>query len=266
MTNILLLVHDNDGQEVRLQAALNLARALDGHLTCIDVAPPPIVAEDYYDRVADNVILKEESLQEAANKAVLTARLAREFIRWSWIVARGKIARCVIKAAPLAELIVFNRAPDARARADMEAIANRILMEARKPVAAVPPLGKGYKAGGGALIAWDGRVTAAAMMRACVPLLKFASDVRFFLARVPDEPLDHNKAAEFFSRHGIHASVQIYEGAIRSVARLIGDEALMWHADDIFLGAYSRGRLRETFGGVTRSMLAKSRLPLVLGH
>lgn len=41
MKNILLLVHDDDGQEVRLQAALDLVRALDGHLTCVDVTPRP---------------------------------------------------------------------------------------------------------------------------------------------------------------------------------------------------------------------------------
>lgn len=266
MKNILLLVHDDDGQEVRLQAALDLVRALDGHLTCVDLTPSPIVAEEYFDGIADNVLLKDESLPEAANKALLTARLARECIRWSWIDARGDIARCVIDAATLADLIVLNRAPSANARPDMEAIANKILMEARKPVVAVPPRRKGFKAGGRALIAWDGRASAAATMRACIPLLKLASDVRLFLARVPDEPLDHEEAAEYLSRHGIHASVQIYEGAIRSAAWLIGDEALMWHADYIVMGAYSRGRLRETFGGVTKSMLAKSRLPLVLGH
>ena len=54
MKNVLLLVHDDDGQELRLQASLDLVRALDGHLTCVDVPPPPIVAEEYYDGVADN--------------------------------------------------------------------------------------------------------------------------------------------------------------------------------------------------------------------
>lgn len=266
MKNILLLVHNDEGQEVRLQTALDLVRALDGHLICVDVTPPPIIAEDYYDGVVDNVILRDESQQEAANKALLTARLAREDIRWSWIDARGNIARCVIEAATLADLIILNRAPGPRARPDMEAITNKILMEAHKPVVAVPPKAKGFKAGGRALIAWDGRASAATTMRTCVPLLKLASDVRLFLARVPDEPVDHEEAAEYLSRHGIHASVQIYEGAIRSVPWLIGDEALMWHADYILMGAYSRGRLRETFGGVTKSMLAKNRLPLVLGH
>jgi hypothetical protein len=37
MRNILLLVHDDDGQQSRLHAALDLTRAVEGHLRCLDV-------------------------------------------------------------------------------------------------------------------------------------------------------------------------------------------------------------------------------------
>ena len=46
MKNILLLVHDDHGQEARLQAALDITRAVEGHLTCIDVTPYPLIAGD----------------------------------------------------------------------------------------------------------------------------------------------------------------------------------------------------------------------------
>ena len=39
MKNVMVLVHDDDGQTARLQTALNLARALEGHLSCVDVTP-----------------------------------------------------------------------------------------------------------------------------------------------------------------------------------------------------------------------------------
>ncbi len=48
MKNILLLVHDDEGQEARLQAALDLVRTLDGHLVCLDVTPFPVMAGDFY--------------------------------------------------------------------------------------------------------------------------------------------------------------------------------------------------------------------------
>ena len=47
MKNVLLLIHDDAGQEARLQAALDVTRALEGHLTCLDVAiVPPVMGID----------------------------------------------------------------------------------------------------------------------------------------------------------------------------------------------------------------------------
>jgi hypothetical protein len=38
MKNVLLLVHDDPGQEARVQAALDVVRAIEGHLICLGVA------------------------------------------------------------------------------------------------------------------------------------------------------------------------------------------------------------------------------------
>lgn len=37
MKTVLLLGHNDAGQEARLQAALDLTRALSGHLICVDI-------------------------------------------------------------------------------------------------------------------------------------------------------------------------------------------------------------------------------------
>ena len=42
MKNILLLVHDDAGQEARFQAALDIGRAVEGHLSCLDVTVIPM--------------------------------------------------------------------------------------------------------------------------------------------------------------------------------------------------------------------------------
>lgn len=47
MKNVLLLVHDDKEQEARLRVALDVTRALSGHLTCVDVFTPPIIVSDY---------------------------------------------------------------------------------------------------------------------------------------------------------------------------------------------------------------------------
>ena len=48
MKNVLLLVHDDAGQESRFQAALDITRAVEGHLTCLNVAIYPMFVSDAY--------------------------------------------------------------------------------------------------------------------------------------------------------------------------------------------------------------------------
>ena len=82
MKNVLLFVHQDAGQEARLQAALDLTRALSGHLTCIDVTPLPLVFDQGMS-TAPAVII-DEFEQEADNKVALQRRLEHEDVCWSW--------------------------------------------------------------------------------------------------------------------------------------------------------------------------------------
>ena len=87
MKNIVLLVHDDEGQEARLQAALDLTRTLGGHLRCVDVTPLIVVAGDMYVGIGQGAVLVDERESEARNKERLTARLAKEDVPWDWIDA-----------------------------------------------------------------------------------------------------------------------------------------------------------------------------------
>ncbi|MES2496423.1 MAG: universal stress protein [Pseudomonadota bacterium] len=267
MKNIFLLVHDDEGQEARFQAALDLTRAFTGHLTCVDVSMFPMVVGDFYGGgYGEAMLMAEEREREGKNKAKLQGRLAHEDVSWNWIDATGNPADCVLQAANLADLIVLNRKLDAFPYPDMRDIASRILTHARKPVVAVPDSLKRFDTGR-ALIAWDGKDSAAATMRACVPLLKLASEVRIFMAHAPKSTPDADDAAAYLSRHGIHASVSLrIDDGTGTIDTLIADECADWRPDYVMMGAYSHGRLMEAFGGVTKRMLAHSKLPLVLGH
>lgn len=90
MKNVLLLVHDDEGQEARLQAALDLTRALDGHLSCIDVALfPAMVGDIYSPGIAEAMLLTDEREREGKNKTALEARLAHEDVSWDWTDVTG---------------------------------------------------------------------------------------------------------------------------------------------------------------------------------
>ncbi|MBB5686660.1 universal stress protein [Sphingobium boeckii] len=265
MKNILLLVHDDEGQESRLQAALDLTRALGGHLSCIDVAVLPMVVGDLYGGAGTAMLLADERAREGQNKAKLEARLAREDVSWDWIDFTGSLVEGVLEAASLADLIVLNRKLDSFPYPDMHDAASRILMHARRPVVAVPETLTCFKLDR-AVIAWDGQAACIATMQACVPILALAKEVEIFTVRDGGGKIEPAEAAEYLSRHGIHASVRIIDDGLDAADHLITEECVRLNADYVVMGAYSRGRLMEAFGGVTKRMLANSKLPLILGH
>jgi nucleotide-binding universal stress UspA family protein len=265
MKNILVLAHDDAGQPARIQAALDLVRALDGHLTCLDVTQTPLVIADYYSHAGEAMLLTDERTQEADNRTRLQAQLAAENIAWEWADVTGDIGECVVQAAELADLIVINRELRDDPLPDMRGIAGMIAMRSRKPLVAMPDDVSGFRADGRAMIAWDGSTPVAETMRACVPLLRLASSVRLF--QIDDaRGASAEDAAAYLSRHGIHASIRYMRDGHHRDA-LIRIECSTWHADWCLIGAYGHGRLRETvFGGTTRSLLGSSAVPLVLGH
>ena len=60
MKNILLLVHEDAGQEARLQTALSLTRAVNGHLKCLDVVVLPELAGDPYMATSTALLFEHE--------------------------------------------------------------------------------------------------------------------------------------------------------------------------------------------------------------
>lgn len=264
MKNVLLLVHDDTGQESRLQAALDLTRALDGHLSCVDVVVPATLNGDYYG-IASVGLLEDERTRESENKTDIVARLAREDVRWDWTDATGTLADSVLDMAGLADLIVLSRKLTDDRDPDMRDVASRVLMQAHTPIVAVPDTLTRFSIGR-ALIAWDGQASAAATLRACVPLLALADAVEIFMARDGGDRTEPSEAAEYLSRHGIHATVHTIDDGLTAPDRLIEAECARFNGDYIVMGGYTHGRLLEAFGGVTKRMLGNCTVPLVLSH
>jgi len=263
MKNILLLVHDDEGQEARFQAALDLTRALGGHVRCVDVTMIPSVVMDDYAGAGSAMLLDDEREREGKNKERLGGRLTHEDVSWDWIDVTASLPTGLLDAAALADIIVLNSGLEGSPT--MREVASQVVMRGRAPVLAVPAT-LDHLALGRALVAWDGQASCAATLRAGTPLLALAEEVEIFMVRDGAERTEPEEAAEYLSRHGIHASVRVIDDGLHAPDSLIEQECTRWRADYVLMGAYGRGRLMETFGGVTKRMLGKTRLPLLLGH
>lgn len=269
MKNVLLLVHEDPGQEARFQAALDLTRALRGHLTCLSVSEIPVIVGDVYAFSVGEILLVEEQVRaaEARNRERLEARLAREDVPWTWIGATGSLAGALKDAAGMADLIVVSRRLDSDSLPDMRAIASEVAIGSGRAVVAVPESPVGFQAAGHAMVAWNGSDESVTALQSAVPLLKLAGTVTLVEIDDGSAKTPVEEAASYLSRHDISAVVIRRRGKPLPTGDALLAEAKAEGADYIVLGAFGRGRIVEAvFGGVSREMLSESPIPVLMRH
>jgi nucleotide-binding universal stress UspA family protein len=267
MKNVLLLVHDDVGQDARLQAALDLTRALNGHLTCLNVAAMPIVSGELYGLAIESQVIADERDRSAENRKAIEPRLIREDVSWDWTDVTGDFAFELKDAAKTADIIVLNRKLDSTTSPDMLSITSEVVIGSGKTVVAVPEDASGFQVAGRALIAWDGSDEAMKAVQAAVPLLALASGVTILEVRVASIKLPAQEAATYLSRHGIEARIIRQEPDVLYVVDALLAKAKSGGAGYIVMGGFGHSRLLEAiFGGASREMLTDSPMPIVMTH
>ena len=268
MKNVLLLVHDDEGQEARLQTALDLTRAVNGHLTCLAVELVSAVFAFTDGSVISAEMVAAEQDRATANYTRLAARLAREDVAWDWKEAAGLPPKSIEAEAGFADIIVLSSQLDRYDPLDLRRMAGHVAEKAGRPILAVPKQSRGLDFTGPVLVAWDGSRGADDALRDAAPLLKLSRNVTLIDLDEPDGVFAPGTAASWLSRHDIHAEVEVARRkAGGTVFSDILDRAHAADAAYIVMGAYGHSPAFETiFGGVTRSMLASSDLPLFLSH
>lgn len=122
------------------------------------------------------------------------------------------------------------------------------------------------------LVAWDSGEEAARALRQSIDFLKAAQTVHITLVDPLASPSVNGEEpgadiATFLARHDVKVNVDCVTSGGRPVDETLRQHAVDIAADVIVMGAYSHPRLQERlFGGVTRSMLKESNIPLFLAH
>lgn len=267
MKNVLLLCHEDSGQEARFQVALDLTRALEGHLTCLDVVVPPIaVVNDYVGTSVAAEMTADIIALERANRAHLTARLSRDDVPWDWVDATGDLAACIGDVAALADVIVVSRRLDDFPLPDMRGIAGELIVASGKPVLAVPSDTPRFELGR-ALVAWDGSPAAAAALRAAVPLLQLADQVTVLEVDDGSVAAPAEDAASYLARHDVHCEILRLAPGDAGASTVVAAQAASGRFDYLVMGGFGHRRFLEAlFGGVTRTMLSDSPIPVLMAH
>lgn len=270
MKSILLLIRPDNHQEERLQCALDLARAFDGHISCVQVTPfDHFIGGDPFGGMHGCAeLMAKLRTEEKAERERVEAHLAREGASWDWLHFDGNAVQTVLSQSRLADVIVLSQAIRGKTEGIRPLpIAAEVAIHARAPVMAVPAIFKGLGASGTAMVAWNGSFEAAQALRLALPMLRGAGKV--CLVEVTDDMHDFpaTEAASYLSRHGIAAELHQWRREGRSTADVLLDAAAQLRAGYVVMGAYGHSRVRETvIGGVTRDLISGSAIPLLLAH
>ncbi|MEN9717233.1 MAG: hypothetical protein RIQ99_111 [Pseudomonadota bacterium] len=261
MRSILVQAGRDPGMTARLDTAMAIARARNGHITLlIDTPIDRFVTTDPYGGTYVAREALEAALQDDdALAAAFAGRLQNDDVPFDVAQFETQPLEAMAAAARLADLCVISR--DCGYAGDL-ALATRapVLVLGRRGALADPAES--------ACIAWDGGDAAAHALCAAVPLLAGCRNVR--LLTVLDEAVEGfppTDALRYLSRHGISAELsELSRGA--SIEATLAAELHRVKADLLVMGAYSHSRMREfLFGGVTRYFLEADDAPaLLLAH
>jgi nucleotide-binding universal stress UspA family protein len=256
--------------EARLQAALSIARATSGHVSCLHITPISLyIASDgitgAYMMPNFRTTLDE---MEKRMRAGIEEHLKNEDVSWDYEHVDGDAAQEIVARSSLADLIVMGRYHHRDTRFTPITLIGDVLQNARVPLLVQPQDPHSFDVFGPAVVGWNGSFEAANALRAALPLLKMASMVHIVTVEEPKEHmLPSLSASTYLSRHGVTSELHARPVSDKPVEDAITETAAVMGAAYIVMGGYGHSRAREfLFGGVTRSLLKDCPVPLIMGR
>lgn len=280
--DILVHVDNTPACEFRVKRATGIAERLGARLTGLYVRPQPMPAgylggdigvfvdDGSFDTNNPQI---QARIQMAATSAegVFRGVLHRHHIEEDWKVAAGSMVREVCFWAQHMDLAIIGRSDTSAAGTDLSAV-GEILLSIGRPVIILPDAHIHSHIGEHILFAWQPQQEAARAVSDSLAFLRSAKSVTVLAVELHSN--DHDtilRSLEALERHLRHHGVAPRMRSIRAEGKSVGErilgEAENEGADFIVCGAYGHSRLRELiFGGVTRSLLESSNIPLLMSH
>jgi nucleotide-binding universal stress UspA family protein len=274
--DILVHLDASAASERRLEAALALAERSEGHVTGLHV----VSMEEglpWADGYAVEVVMRYAAERAEADleksKAAFDRQVAGRACAHEWRTVNGPVERTVALHARYADLVVLGQTDqEAIPFGASSGIAENVPMSAGRPCLVMPYVGRFPHMGERVLVAWDGGREATRAVNDALPLLKLAKKVTVISVGGPSGPPGSNETAStdlatHLARHGITAEARNDTASDISVADLLLSLAADLSVDLLVMGAYGHTRMRELImGGVTRAMLDRMTVPVLMSH
>lgn len=285
LKDLLVYVDQSEHAAKRLRLAADLARRHGSRLTAIyvrEMNPAQMDAQ----RIAELGLGSAEAIErtnQCIRKSIdeMSERLRSELedlqreygLEVEWRCLDGMASILVPQHARFADLCVLSQDGSAVNSATGYTFSEQLLFVTGRPVVFVPTRGSFDTLGRNILIAWNSSRASTRAVNDALPLIECAERVTV-LAVNPAEfaarygALPPQQMVEHLRRHGAAAEgIWLDEVPAASIADTVLAEAHKVGADLIVAGAFGHPKLWEKFmGGVTRDLLARMTLPVLMSY
>jgi nucleotide-binding universal stress UspA family protein len=268
--SILLHLDATAGSVARLAFAHAFADRHDARVTALFGVRPDARQESFgYSAAAALHDAEERVLAIDGERARLRELLADGERGCVWCdVVGDSVLHGFLAEAAYADLLVLGEATAGAEGGAPAGFVESVILQSGTPAIVVPHPHRQATIGERALVAWNGSVQAARALKAALPILQRSAsvDVVSWARQAPTAPFSGLDLERWLERHGIRARMHLRAPA-GDIAVELRDAALQLGCDVLVMGCYGHSRIREqVFGGVTRALLARLPVPLLMAH
>jgi nucleotide-binding universal stress UspA family protein len=262
-------------QEFVADYAISLARLFDAHIAGVGFIYEPVIPGSVLGGIPTDLIEAQRDENTRAAK-VATSRFEAA-ARQAGLSAEVRILDAsVAGAADLFGRIArrFDLAVVGQARpkegASEELLIEGALFESGRPVVVVPYVQTQAVKLERVLVCWDGSRPATRAIADALPFLQRAKAIDIVAVsgeRGKGGELAGTNMARHLGRHGLEVGLKRISAGNVDVPSAIRSHAAETGADFMVMGGYGHSRLREfILGGVTRTILTSSTIPVLMSH
>lgn len=254
-----------------LKVAEGVAQIADATLTAtlLEVQPDPLygpegvslgsLLSDYLVRLQQQFEEDKARLEDRSSSKPLDVR--------QLLVTPGQTDNLLGVASRAADLVVMLARGEPWQQDLRTSMIEGALFGSGRPILLVPPSWPRAEVGKNIMVAWNGKREAARALGDAEPLLQHAQKVSLVAVDNLEElTLAPEDAAAHLRRKGVKAEIHALKRNQSDAETLLGAASTLG-ADLIVMGGYGRARVSEmVFGGVTRSLIHDTPIPLLMSH
>lgn len=273
--NILVHIDHSAACELRVKAAIDLAKNNDARLSALFVVPDYFVpsyveaqiSADIIAQISDQAVSRAKETQGKIKTMVQEAGLELDSY-----IEEGNIIAILSDYARYTDLVLLGQSQPDDPDNISEGLADHLVIEGGAPCLVIPYIGTRPTLGKRVLVAWNESRESARALRDSLPLLQQAVNVTVLFIKPKTHNEDHTTMQEkviidYLEDHGISAKISLCVDNHLDP----GDTMLVQASDNdcdlIVMGAYGHSRLREmVLGGATRHLLKEMTVPVFISH